>query len=69
MNPLRIVMVIIKFSLCVGLAGGLVDMTRAMMSKAADAQRVGLVSLTDLNRALFGADIKRRTRLLSGVSN
>lgn len=52
MNPLRIVMALIKLSLCIGLAGGLVDMTRAMMFKAADAQRVGLVSLTDLNRAL-----------------
>ena len=54
MSPLRILMALIKFSLFVGLAGGLVDITRAMMFKAADAHRVGLVSLTELNRALFG---------------
>lgn len=53
MSPFNIVSSLIKFTLYVGLAGGLVDMTRAMMFKAADAHRVGLVSLTDLNRQLF----------------
>ncbi len=62
MSPLRIVMALIKFSLCVGLAGGLVDMTRAMMFKAADAQKVGLVSLTDLNRALFRSPPSRHVK-------
>ncbi len=52
MNPLRIVMALIKFSLYIGIAGGLVDMTRAMMSKAAGAHQVGLVSLTKLNKQL-----------------
>jgi hypothetical protein len=60
MNPLRILTALIKFSVCVGLAGGLVDMTRAMMFKAANAQRVGLVSLTELNRALFSQPIGLR---------
>ena len=53
MSPFNIVSSLIKFAFYVGLAGGLVDMTKAMMFKAADAHRVGLVSLTDLNRQLF----------------
>ena len=55
MSPLRILGALVKFSLVIGLAGGLVDLTRAMMFKAADAQRVGLVSLHDLNQSLFGS--------------
>jgi hypothetical protein len=54
MSPFKIVWALIKFSICVGLAGGMVDMTRAMMFRAADAHRQGLVSLTELNRQLFG---------------
>lgn len=51
-SPFKIVAALIKFSLAVGFAGGLVDMTRAMMFRAADAHRVGLVSLTEINRNL-----------------
>lgn len=53
MSPFRIVSALIKFSLYIGMAGGLVDMTRAMMLDAANAHKAGLVSLTDLNRQLF----------------
>jgi len=53
MSPFKIVWALIKFSLCVGLAGGMVDLTMAMAHKALDAHRHGLVSLTELNRQLF----------------
>lgn len=48
--PLRIVWSLIQYALCVGVAGGLVDLTSAMGKRAADAHRHGLVSLTELNR-------------------
>lgn len=54
MSPIKIIAALIKFSLCVGLAGGMVDLTMGMARKAADAHRHGLVSLTELNRQLFG---------------
>ena len=58
MSPLKIIWALVKFSLCVGLAGGMVDITRAMMFNAANAHRHGLVSLTELNRQLFGPTSK-----------
>lgn len=42
MSPIGIVRSLIKFSLYIGLTGGLVDMTRAVMLKAADAHQTGL---------------------------
>ena len=53
MSPFKIIASLIKFSICAGLAGGLVDLTRSMGKRAAEAQHHGLVSLTDLNRQLF----------------
>ena len=53
MNPFSIVSTILKFSLAVGLAGGLADMTRSMMNKSAKAHEIGLVKLGDLNKVLF----------------
>lgn len=52
--PIRIVWSLIQYALCIGLAGGLVDLTVAMGRRAADAHRHGLVSLTEINRQLFG---------------
>ena len=52
MSPFAIVRYLIKFALCVGLAGGLVDMTIAMGKKARAAKKLGLVSLVELNRSL-----------------
>lgn len=52
MSPFAIVHSLIKFALCVGLAGGLVDMTIAMGKKAGAAKKVGLVSLVELNGSL-----------------
>lgn len=53
MSPFRIVSNLIKFTLAIGLAGGLVDATRVMAFKAADAHRHGLVRLSKLNQSLF----------------
>lgn len=53
MSPFSIVSSLLKFAFYLGLAGGLADMTKAMMFKSAEAHRAGLVSLTDLNRQLF----------------
>lgn len=52
--PIRILWSLVQYALCIGLAGGLVDLTVAMAHRAADAHRHGLVSLTELNRQLFG---------------
>jgi hypothetical protein len=38
----------------VGLAGGLVDLTRSMGKEAIKAHRSGIVSLRELNRQLTG---------------
>jgi len=53
MSPFTIVHSLIKFALYVGIAGGLVDMTIAMGRKAGEARKVGLVSLSELNRSLY----------------
>ncbi len=53
MSPFNVISSLIRFCLCIGIAGGLVDMTRAMLFKAASAHRAGLVSFTDLNHQLF----------------
>lgn len=54
MSPFNIVSTLIRFSLCIGIAGGLVDMTRNMMFKAANAHQQGIVKIGDINHALFG---------------
>lgn len=54
MLPLKILWALVKISLCAGLAGGVVDMTRAMISKAATAHRTELVKLADLNGCCSG---------------
>ena len=45
---------LIKWALILGACGSLVDTTIAMRSRAMDASRVGLVSLTTLNHQLLG---------------
>jgi len=52
-SPFKIVSSIIKLTLYVGLAGGLVDITRDMGQKAGKARRHGLISLTELNKQLY----------------
>lgn len=45
---------LIEFTIVVGLAGGLVDLTRTMGNEAIKAHRSGIVSLHELNRSLVG---------------
>lgn len=45
---------LIEFTIMVGLAGGLVDMTRMMGKEAIKAHRAGIVSLHELNKKLVG---------------
>jgi len=45
---------LIEFTIMVGLAGGLVDMTRMMGKEAIKAHRTGIVSLHELNQKLVG---------------
>ena len=45
---------LIEFTIMVGLAGGLVDMTRMMGKEAIKAHRTGIVSLHELNKKLVG---------------
>lgn len=48
----RIVLGLLQFALVVGLAGGLIDLTRTMRDEAAKAHSHGLISLRKLNRQL-----------------
>ena len=50
----RILISLIQFALVVGLAGGLVDLTRNMGQAAIKAHKSGIVSLHDLNQKLVG---------------
>ena len=43
---------LIEFAIIVGLAGGLVDLTRAMGKEAIKAHKTGIVSLYELNQKL-----------------
>lgn len=52
MSPLAIVHSLIKFALCVGLAGGLVDIALEMGQKAAAARKRGIISFQELNQSL-----------------
>ena len=45
---------LIEFTIIVGLAGGLVDLTRSMRSEAIKAHKTGIVSLRKLNEGLVG---------------
>ena len=45
---------LIEFTIMVGLAGGLVDMTRMMGREAIKAHKSGIVSLHELNQNLVG---------------
>jgi hypothetical protein len=45
---------LLEFTILVGIAGGLVDLTRDMRKEAYKAHRTGLVSLKELNRGLVG---------------
>lgn len=54
MNPWSFFGALIRFALLVGMAGGLVDLTRGMMGKAYRADRVGVVDLVPLTRQLMG---------------
>ena len=45
---------LIEFTIVVGLAGGLVDLTRTMGKEAIKAHKTGIVSLHELNQKLVG---------------
>ena len=45
-------MALIEFAIVVGVAGGLVDLTRTMGQEAAKAHKTGIVSLHQLNQSL-----------------
>ena len=45
---------LIEFTILVGLAGGLVDMTQSMGKEAIKAHKIGIVSLKQLNQSLVG---------------
>ena len=45
---------LIEFSIVVGLAGGLVDLTRSMGKEAIKAHKTGILSLHELNSKLVG---------------
>lgn len=45
---------LIEFTIIVGLAGGLVDLTRTMGKEAIKAHRSGIISLHQLNQSLVG---------------
>ena len=45
---------LIEFTIVVGLAGGLVDLTRTMGNQAIKAHKTGIVSLHELNQKLVG---------------
>ena len=45
---------LIEFTLIVGLAGGLVDLTRTMGKEAIKAHKAGIISLHRLNQSLVG---------------
>ncbi|MGE0527395.1 MAG: hypothetical protein AB7G93_00845 [Bdellovibrionales bacterium] len=49
---IRILCWLVEFSILVGLAGGLVDLTRSMGKEAIRAHRAGLISLHELNQKL-----------------
>ena len=50
----RSLMRLIEFTILVGLAGGLVDLTRTMGHEAIKAHKTGIVSLHELNLKLVG---------------
>lgn len=50
----RLLVSLIEFTIIVGLAGGLVDLTRTMGTEAVKAHKVGIVKLGELNRSLVG---------------
>ena len=45
---------LIEFTIIVGLAGGLVDLTRSMGKEAIKAHKTGIISLKKLNESLVG---------------
>ena len=49
---LKLIMAILQWAMVIGVAGGLVDATRAMRNKAVRAHQVGLISRSRLNHAL-----------------
>ena len=52
MSPLAFVHSLIKFALCIGLAGGLIDLTIGMGKRAEKATNVSLINLKQLNDSL-----------------
>jgi hypothetical protein len=50
----RFLIRLIEFSILVGLAGGLVDLTRSMGKEAVKPHKTGIVSLHELNAKLVG---------------
>lgn len=45
---------LVEFTIIIGLAGGLVDLTRDMEKAAVHAHQTGLISLHQLNEQLVG---------------
>ena len=45
---------LIEFAIVIGLAGGLVDLTRTIGKEAVKAHRTGIISLHELNQKLVG---------------
>lgn len=52
MSPFAIVHSLIKLALCIGLAGGLIDLTIGVGKKAENAISIGLINLKQLNDSL-----------------
>ena len=53
-HMMRTLLWLIEFTIIIGLAGGLVDMTRSMGKEAIKAHKTGIVSLKKLNESLVG---------------
>lgn len=50
----NLILVLIKFAVAVGIAGGLTDLTLSMRADAEKAHRAGIIRLNQLNRSLVG---------------
>ena len=51
---MKLVFWLLEFTILIGIAGGLVDLTRDMRKEAYKAHKTGLVSLKQLNQGLVG---------------
>jgi hypothetical protein len=51
---MKLIFRLLEFAILIGLAGGLVDLTRDMRREAYKAHKTGLISLKRLNEGLVG---------------